>query len=303
MHIQTSTGKFNFDLLREIEKTPGYEAPFSCKPRPSYSMFIFRFHPKDRRAPGRLAKILLNHFFPDQNRYKHRSSPVSITVWSWDQDWEQRPTTTTTRHPSRRRPSPMAATTTTRCPWNRLRNRDWDRRPSWAQHRNNNSHNTADGRSTTMTTTATAIRAASATKENNVDEKSRWQQWAPPTSTWGDRERRDRARAEKFRNTFDRCPISSELHRQRLQQWTNQLDFCFLLVVFSMQTHFLAGPQGTKNFLTWVRTPVQHQFFLSLIVSNFFSIDLVWSLKRGTDSSHDFFLQSNCNHHSFLTLP
>ena len=91
----------------------------------------------------------------------------------------------------------------------------------------------------------------------------------------GDREQRDRAEAEKFRKTFDRCLISSKLHR-RLQQMDQSARFCFLLVVFSKQTILLIGPQGTNKIFDTGSNPSSATDFFSLsIVNTNFSLDLV----------------------------
>ena len=142
-----------------------------------------------------------------------------------DQDWERRPTTTTTWHPSRRRPSPMAAMTM-RCPLNQLRNQDWERRPSWAQHRGNNSHNMADRE-----------------VDNTDDHRHR----APNSfHRWGDRRRREvpttatstNVRTKEIENDViePRPRNSGKLSTDAwsvpsctddFNKWTNQLKFFF----------------------------------------------------------------------------
>ena len=82
------------------------------------------------------------------------------------------------------------------------------------------------------------------------------------------------------RPRFDRCLISSELHRRLQQNGPLSSIFRFLLVVLSK--FFLASPHGTTNFVTRVRTPVQ-QYSFSLQIANKLSLDLVRSLERETD--------------------
>ena len=169
-------------ISSERLKSPWLIGSFLLKPRPSSRVLILASSQR-LKSPWLTGLDFFFRSFPDQNRLKHRSSPVSITVWSWDQDWEQRPTTTTTRHPSRRPPSPMATTTTTRCPGTDFATET----DTGDLHEHNIATTTATtrptGRSTTTTTTATAIRTASNDEENNGDEKSRRQQRAQTPTT------------------------------------------------------------------------------------------------------------------------
>ena len=98
---------------------------------------------------------------------------------------------------------------------------------------------------------------------------------------------------------FDRCLISSELHRRLQQNGPLSSIFCFLLVVLSI---FLSKPSRHHKLLRHGFEPQLSNIFSLHKLHTNFSLDLVRSLERGTDSSDDFF-QSNCNHHSFLTVP
>ena len=233
------------------------------------------------KSPWLTGSDFFYHSFPDQNHHQHQSSPVSITVWSWDLDWERRPTTTTTRHPSWRRPSPMAITTATRCPWNRLRDRDWGRRPSWAQHRNSNSHNTADGEI-----------------DNNDDHRHRdpnivrrrGEQRPSRSPDNSNKHHRRLLTPRKWRATWPSRGLEiPETFRPTPDQFraapttTSTMDpvqFLFSICGIQQANTFFSRPSRHQNFSTWVRTPVQQQTFLSLIVNNFFTWSDLISWKR-----------------------
>ena len=156
---------------------------------------LFGFIPEIKRAPGWLAQIFATPFLI-KDRLKHRSSPVSFTVWSGTRIGSE----------GQQRQQHGIRAEGVRAQQQQQRQRDADGADfatetekgefSWAQHRNNNSHNMADGGcSTTSTTTVTAIRTTSTVEENDVDEKSRRQQRAQQQQRpqRGDRLRRDRA--------------------------------------------------------------------------------------------------------------
>ena len=255
---KTSPGQFIFfDFTPEIEKPLVDWLIISCKPRPSSRVLIAWFRPRDQRAPGWLAQIFATPLLIN-NRLKHRSSPVSFTVWSGTrigsegQQRQQhgiRAKGARARQQQQRRRDVNGADFATETEKGEF---------SWAQHRNNNSHNMADGGcSTTSTTTVTAIRTTSTVEENDVDEKSRRQQRAQQQQRpqRGDRLRRDRA--ETGDNSTNAWSVPS------CNEDFNKMDhsvrlFRFLLVVLSI---FLASPQGTTNFCDTGSNPSSATFF------------------------------------------
>ena len=110
------------------------------------------------------------------------------------------------------------------------------------------------------------------------------------------------SRGREIPENFNQHPNSSDLHRMDFangQQQQHHVDhFCFLLVVISKRKH-ISRPSRHQNFSARVRTPAQQQIFSFSPIVKTFSFDLVRSLEKGTDSSHDFLIQSNCKFHSF----
>ena len=109
----------------------------------------------------------------------------------------------------------------------------------------------------------------------------------------GDWERRDRAEAEKFRKTFDRRLISSELHQRLQQNGPISSIFYFLLVVFSKQTIFFSRPsRNQQTFWHGLEPQFSNRFFSLNCKTHFFTWSGSISRKRDRFKSR-FFLQSN----------